>query len=72
MAKKFVIFNGEVNNIYVVPVVENNGYDVGWNIMQTYKEIRPVTVPSVKVRCTASCQITFFLETRWLISVRLN
>ncbi|CAH2084703.1 unnamed protein product [Euphydryas editha] len=51
VAKKFVIFDGKVNNLYVVPVVEkNNGYVIDWNVMKTYKEIPPVAVPSVKER----------------------
>ncbi|XP_050348802.1 endoribonuclease Dicer [Nymphalis io] len=50
VSKKFLIFDGKINNLYVVPIVEKSGYDIDWDVMQTYNEIRPVAVPSVKER----------------------
>lgn len=49
IAKKFVTFDGQVNNLYVVPVNNNNGYDIDWKVMKTYKDIPPVMEPSLKV-----------------------
>ncbi|CAH0719966.1 unnamed protein product, partial [Brenthis ino] len=52
VAKKFLIFDGTCNNLYVVPIKinDNNGYDIDWEIMQTHKEIRPVAEPPAQER----------------------
>nr|XP_026496410.1 endoribonuclease Dicer [Vanessa tameamea] len=51
VAKKFVIFDGQINNLFVVPITDKGeGYDIDWTVMQTYNEIRPVAVPTVKER----------------------
>ncbi|KAF9423593.1 hypothetical protein HW555_001148 [Spodoptera exigua] len=50
IAKKFIAFEGEVNCMYVVPVKENNGYDIDWNVMTTHDEIAPVQPTSYEER----------------------
>ncbi|XP_047990748.1 endoribonuclease Dicer [Leguminivora glycinivorella] len=43
IAKKFLIYDGTVNNLFVVPVKGSaGGYDIDWQVMQKYKEIPPV------------------------------
>ncbi|CAH1636516.1 unnamed protein product [Spodoptera littoralis] len=50
IAKKFVAFEGEVNCMYVVPIKEDNGYDIDWNVMTTHNEIAPVQPTSYEER----------------------
>ncbi|XP_049872216.1 endoribonuclease Dicer [Pectinophora gossypiella] len=50
VAKKFTVFDGSVNNMYVVPVKSDNGFDIDWAVMQTHKEIRPVCEPTYEER----------------------
>nr|UYS55133.1 dicer 2 [Diatraea saccharalis] len=48
--KKFLIYDGEDNNMFVVPIKEDNGYDIDWDAMQQYRSIRPVEVPTYEER----------------------
>ncbi|XP_049703707.2 endoribonuclease Dcr-2 isoform X1 [Helicoverpa armigera] len=50
IAKKFLVFEGKVNCMYVVPVKDDNGYDIDWNVMTTYTEIAPVQPTSYEER----------------------
>ncbi|KAJ8716612.1 hypothetical protein PYW07_003239 [Mythimna separata] len=50
IAKKFLVFEGKVNCLYVVPVKEDNGYDIDWNVMTTHDEIQPVQPTSYEER----------------------
>ncbi|KAJ8723357.1 hypothetical protein PYW08_003269 [Mythimna loreyi] len=50
IAKKFLVFEGKVNCMYVVPVKEDNGYDIDWNIMTTHDHIQPVQPTSYEER----------------------
>lgn len=50
IAKKFVAFEGAVNCMYVVPVKEDNGYDIDWSVMTTHEEIAPVQPTSYEER----------------------
>ncbi|XP_028170236.1 endoribonuclease Dicer isoform X1 [Ostrinia furnacalis] len=50
VAKKFLVFDGTENNMFVVPTIETSGHDIDWNVMQTYKHIRPVEMPSYEER----------------------
>jgi hypothetical protein len=43
------MFDGEENNMFVVPIKEDNGYNIDWDVMQSYKTIRPVEIPSYDV-----------------------
>ncbi|CAK1555351.1 unnamed protein product [Leptosia nina] len=56
IAKKFVVFEGLVNCLYVVPTCKRDRFVINWDIMQTYKEVPPVAVPSNKER--SSIQVT--------------
>lgn len=49
IAKKFLVFDGEENNMFVVPVLDDNGFDIDWKTMQMYKQVPPVEVPSYEV-----------------------
>ncbi|CAH2235277.1 jg8264, partial [Pararge aegeria aegeria] len=49
VAKKFLLYDGEVNNIYLVPIKGRNGYDIDWNFIQTYEDIQAVAPPPVSV-----------------------
>lgn len=49
VAKKFLVFDGKENNMFVVPIKEDGGYDIDWDVMMTYKHIQPVEVPSFEV-----------------------
>ncbi|XP_075975251.1 endoribonuclease Dcr-2 [Anticarsia gemmatalis] len=42
IAKKFLVFEGKVNCMYVVPLQEDNGYDIDWNLITDFKPIQPV------------------------------
>ncbi|XP_041980153.1 endoribonuclease Dicer [Aricia agestis] len=47
IAKKFLIYHGNVNCLYVVPVRRiDDDYDVDWELLQTYKPIPPVVIPT--------------------------
>lgn len=48
--KKFLIFEGTKNCMYVVPVLEHNGYNIDWATMQTHHTVPPVAAPSVEER----------------------
>ncbi|CAG9787806.1 unnamed protein product [Diatraea saccharalis] len=50
IVKKFLVYDGVDNNMFVVPIKEDNGYDIDWDVMQQYKYIRPVEVPSYEER----------------------
>ncbi|KPJ19859.1 Endoribonuclease dcr-1 [Papilio machaon] len=51
VAKKFLVFDGTKNSMYVVPVKnDGDGYDIDWNVIQHYKDIPPVTVPTSEER----------------------
>ncbi|CAG5028452.1 unnamed protein product, partial [Parnassius apollo] len=50
VAKKFVVFDGTKNCLYVVPVKISDGYDIDWNVILDYHEVPPVAVPSVEIR----------------------
>ncbi|XP_045535959.1 endoribonuclease Dicer [Papilio machaon] len=51
VAKKFLVFDGTKNSMYVVPVKnDGDGYDIDWNVIQHYKDIPPVTVPTLEER----------------------
>ncbi|XP_013149103.1 PREDICTED: endoribonuclease Dicer [Papilio polytes] len=51
VAKKFLVFDGTKNSLYVVPVKDDgNGYDIDWNVIQQYKGIPPVAVPTLEER----------------------
>lgn len=50
IAKKFLVFDGEENNMFVVPVLDDNGFDIDWKTMQMYKQVPPVEVPSYEVK----------------------
>lgn len=50
IAKKFLVFEGKVNCMYVVPVKEDNGYDIDWDIMTTHTYIQPVQPTSYEER----------------------
>ncbi|KAL0880107.1 hypothetical protein ABMA27_002595 [Loxostege sticticalis] len=50
VAKKFLVFDGKENNMFVVPIKEDGGYDIDWDVMMTYKHIQPVEVPSFEER----------------------
>ncbi|XP_034829181.1 endoribonuclease Dicer isoform X3 [Maniola hyperantus] len=52
VAKKFLLFDGEANNLYLVPIKESDGYDIDWAFMQKYGEIRPVAEPPLTERTT--------------------
>ncbi|XP_068634006.1 endoribonuclease Dicer [Battus philenor] len=56
VAKKFLVFDGTKNNMYVVPVKLDNGYDIDWNIIKEFRHIPPVVVPSTEER--RSLQVT--------------
>ncbi|KAG6448847.1 hypothetical protein O3G_MSEX005733 [Manduca sexta] len=45
VAKKFLVFEGIQNCMYVVPVKRNDGYDIDWATMREHKTIRPVKPP---------------------------
>ncbi|KAJ0183244.1 hypothetical protein K1T71_001220 [Dendrolimus kikuchii] len=49
IAKKFLVFEGFVNCMYVVPVIvdkfDHNDYDINWDLMQTYTYIEPAIKP---------------------------
>lgn len=55
IAKKFVAFEGAVNCMYVVPVKEDNGYDIDWSVMTTHEEIAPVQPTSYEVYYSSCC-----------------
>lgn len=50
IAKKFIVFEGKVNCLYVVPVKEDNGYNIDWDVMATHDQIQPVTPPPYEDR----------------------
>ncbi|KPJ04293.1 Endoribonuclease Dicer [Papilio xuthus] len=51
VAKKFLVFDGTKNSMYVVPVKNvGDGYDIDWNVIQDYKDIPPVTIPTLEER----------------------
>ncbi|XP_052740940.1 endoribonuclease Dicer isoform X2 [Bicyclus anynana] len=51
VAKKFLMFDGAVDNLYVVPLkVVEDGYDIDWSFMGGHPEIEPVTEPAVSDR----------------------
>ncbi|XP_047524815.1 endoribonuclease Dicer isoform X3 [Pieris napi] len=52
VAKKFVIFEGSVNCLYVVPTIKKDGFDINWNVMRTHNEIEPNEIPSDKQRAS--------------------
>ncbi|XP_045498782.1 endoribonuclease Dicer isoform X2 [Colias croceus] len=50
IAKKFLVFDGTTNGLYVVPVCNKGGFEIDWDVMKTYTEIKPVVVPTLKER----------------------
>lgn len=58
LSKKFVVFEGLENCMYVVPVqcdkYNTNSYDINWDLIQNYKPIPPVGVPSAQERKSIS------------------
>ncbi|CAG9562769.1 unnamed protein product [Danaus chrysippus] len=50
IAKKFLVHDGRVNNLYTVPLKYDNGYDIDWNVMQTYTQIVPCNEPTTQER----------------------
>ncbi|XP_038213849.1 endoribonuclease Dicer isoform X2 [Zerene cesonia] len=50
IAKKFLVFDGTTNGLYVVPICDKGGFEIDWDVMRTYKEIKPVVVPTMKER----------------------
>ncbi|KAL4713182.1 hypothetical protein ACJJTC_018827 [Scirpophaga incertulas] len=52
VAKQFVVFDGEDNNMFVVPTVRSptGDYDIDWDVMQRYNYIRPVVTPDYEER----------------------
>lgn len=50
IAKRFVVFEGKVNCMYVVPIKYSNGYDIDWNVMTTHTSIQPVQPTSYEER----------------------
>ncbi|CAH2047079.1 unnamed protein product, partial [Iphiclides podalirius] len=51
VAKKFVVFDGTKNNLYVVPVDKlRDGYDINWDVIQKYRDIPPVAPPALETR----------------------
>ncbi|XP_032516970.2 endoribonuclease Dicer isoform X1 [Danaus plexippus] len=54
IAKKFLVHDGRVNNLYAVPLKYDNGYDIDWNVMQTYKQIAPCDEPTAQERASLS------------------
>ncbi|XP_045523187.1 endoribonuclease Dicer isoform X2 [Pieris brassicae] len=56
VAKKFVIFDGSVNCLYVVPTIKKTGFDIDWNVMRTHTEIEPIEIPSDKKRASTKAK----------------
>lgn len=52
IAKKFIVFEGKVNCMYIVPVKDDNGYDIDWTVMTTHDTIAPVQPTSFEERST--------------------
>lgn len=54
IAKKFLIFEGFENCMYVVPVkvdpYDSSDYDINWDVMQTHTTIDPAIRPSDQVK----------------------
>lgn len=49
VAKKFLVYDGTENYMFVVPVKNNSGYDIDWETMQRHQEVPPLTTPSFEV-----------------------
>ncbi|RVE43636.1 hypothetical protein evm_011720 [Chilo suppressalis] len=50
IAKKFLVYDGEDNNMFVVPIKSEDGYNIDWDVMLKYKTVRPVEIPSSEER----------------------
>ncbi|XP_072932653.1 endoribonuclease Dcr-2 [Epargyreus clarus] len=50
VAKEFVVFDGTENGLYVVPIKKKPDYDIDWETIQRFKEIRGPQIPSLEER----------------------
>ncbi|CAB3254713.1 unnamed protein product [Arctia plantaginis] len=52
VVKKFMVFEGKVNCMYIVPIIDDNGYSIDWNTMTSHDTIAPVQQISDEERIT--------------------